>query len=44
MLQAVSEPGARAEAAWAVETLAGLPQGELIAAWFGPSPLVDSTL
>lgn len=31
-------------AAWAVETLAGLPQGERIAAWFGLCPLVDSTL
>jgi hypothetical protein len=27
---------ARAEVAWSVETLTGSPQGELIAAWFGP--------
>ena len=24
--------------------LAGLPQGELITAWFGPGPLVDSAV
>lgn len=43
LLRAVSEPVARVEASWAVETLARLPQGELTAAWFGVSPLAGSS-
>ncbi|MET9388209.1 hypothetical protein ABZY09_46395 [Streptomyces sp. NPDC002928] len=43
LLRAVSEPVARVEAAWAVETLAELPQGKLIAAWFGASSLAGSS-
>ncbi|MFC7219472.1 hypothetical protein ACFQLX_15015 [Streptomyces polyrhachis] len=42
LLRALSQPVALAEAAWAVETLAGLDQGELIAAWSGVSSLTDS--
>ncbi|MFJ7069067.1 hypothetical protein [Streptomyces sp. NPDC101115] len=42
LLRAVSEPVALAEAAWAVEALAGLERGELTAAWFGRSPLAAS--
>lgn len=42
LLRAVSEPVAVVEAAWAVETLAGLGQGKLTAAWFGGSPLAGS--
>ncbi|MFD5323276.1 hypothetical protein [Streptomyces sp. NPDC127092] len=42
LLRAVSEPVTKAEAAWAVETLAGLEQGSLAAAWFGRSPLAGS--
>ncbi|MDX3075518.1 hypothetical protein [Streptomyces sp. MI02-7b] len=42
LLRAVADPVDRAEACWAVETLAGLPQGELVARWFGPSPLSGS--
>ncbi|WP_329622906.1 hypothetical protein OG357_22850 [Streptomyces sp. NBC_01255] len=33
LLRALSRPASPMEAAWAVETLAGLKQGELIAAW-----------
>ncbi|MGW7210687.1 hypothetical protein [Streptomyces sp. NPDC054837] len=44
MPPAGSGPGALAEVAWAVATLAGLPQGELIVARFGPGPLVGSTV
>ncbi|MFD3522001.1 hypothetical protein [Streptomyces sp. NPDC058653] len=43
LLRAVSEPVAPAEAAWAVETLAGLPQGELIPAWSGASRLIGGS-
>ncbi|QIQ04325.1 hypothetical protein [Streptomyces liangshanensis] len=43
LLRALSQPIASAEAAWAVETLAGLEQGELIATWHGPSPLAGSS-
>jgi hypothetical protein len=42
LLRALSQPVASAEAAWAVETLAGLGQGEVIATWSGVSPLADS--
>ncbi|NGO75241.1 hypothetical protein G6045_06040 [Streptomyces sp. YC504] len=42
LLRAVSEPVALVEAAWAVETLAGLERGKLTAAWFGASPLASS--
>ncbi|MFJ4844553.1 hypothetical protein [Streptomyces sp. NPDC088733] len=42
LLRAVGDPMDRTEACWAVETLAGLPQGELVARWFGPSPLSGS--
>ncbi|NUS16080.1 MAG: hypothetical protein HOY69_32555 [Streptomyces sp.] len=42
LLRAVGEPIARAEAAWAVETLAARPRGSVTAAWFGPSPLTGS--
>lgn len=42
LMRAVTQPGHRAEACWAVETLSGLPQGELVSRWFGPSPLAGS--
>ncbi|MFR9798165.1 hypothetical protein ACL02U_20015 [Streptomyces sp. MS06] len=42
LMRAVTHPSHRAEACWAVETLSGLPQGELVARWFGPSPLAGS--
>ncbi|WP_448317272.1 hypothetical protein [Streptomyces sp. CO7] len=42
LLRALTRPSSRAEAAWAVETLAGLPQGRVTAAWFGRSPLADA--
>ncbi|MFF3564715.1 hypothetical protein ACFYXS_32225 [Streptomyces sp. NPDC002574] len=42
LLRAVGDPVDRAEACWVVETLAGMPQGELVARWFGPSPLSGS--
>ncbi|MFK0114177.1 hypothetical protein [Streptomyces sp. NPDC091217] len=42
LMRAVAQPGHRAEACWAVETLSGLPQGALMPRWFGPSPLADS--
>lgn len=41
-MRAVARPSHRAEACWAAETLSGLPQGELMARWFGPSPLAGS--
>ncbi|GGJ69856.1 hypothetical protein [Streptomyces brasiliensis] len=42
LMRAVAQPSHRAEACWAVETLSGLPQGELVPRWFGPSPLAGS--
>ncbi|MQY15566.1 hypothetical protein SRB5_57490 [Streptomyces sp. RB5] len=42
VLRAIAEPVHRTEACWAVEVLADLPQGELTARWFGPSPLPRS--
>ncbi|MEV6108993.1 hypothetical protein AB0M28_30460 [Streptomyces sp. NPDC051940] len=42
LVRALTHPVHRTEAAWAVETLAGLPQGELVARWSGPSPLTAS--
>ncbi|QXE36417.1 hypothetical protein KQY30_21420 [Streptomyces sp. GMY02] len=43
LFRALSQPVAPVEAAWAIETLAGLELGELIAAWAGVSPLANST-
>ncbi|MBV6699173.1 hypothetical protein [Kitasatospora aureofaciens] len=37
--RALRSPHSRAEACWAVETLAALTPGELVRRWFGPSPL-----
>lgn len=42
LLRAVAEPTGRAEACWAVEVLAGLPQGELVKRWFGSSGLAEA--
>ncbi|MFG3304908.1 hypothetical protein [Streptomyces wuyuanensis] len=42
LLRALSHPVVLVEAAWAVETLAGLELGELVAAWAGASPLAGS--
>ncbi|WP_329572991.1 hypothetical protein [Streptomyces sp. NBC_01361] len=42
LMRAVAQPSHRAEACWAVETLSGLPQGELVPRWFGSSPLSGS--
>ncbi|MER6945845.1 hypothetical protein ABT294_17615 [Nonomuraea sp. NPDC000554] len=39
LLRALDEPVSRAESCWAVEVLAGLPQGALVKRWFGLSPL-----
>ncbi|WP_285705945.1 hypothetical protein [Microtetraspora sp. NBRC 16547] len=42
LLRALAEPVSRAESCWAVEVLAGLPQGSLVKRWFGPSPLATA--
>ncbi|MFJ4845525.1 MULTISPECIES: hypothetical protein [unclassified Streptomyces] len=42
LLRALAEPVAVAEAAWAVETLAGTERGTVVAAWCGTSPLAGS--
>ncbi|MEU8529805.1 hypothetical protein AB0C77_30110 [Streptomyces sp. NPDC048629] len=42
LLRALTEPASRAEACWAVETLAGLPYGTVAKRWFGRSPLTEA--
>ncbi|WP_285696723.1 hypothetical protein [Actinomadura sp. NBRC 104412] len=42
LTRALEDPVSRAEACWAVETLAGLGQGTLVKRWFGRSPLADA--
>ncbi|WP_344959073.1 hypothetical protein [Actinomadura miaoliensis] len=42
LLRAFEEPVSRAESCWAVEVLAGMPQGTLVKRWFGRSPLADA--
>lgn len=42
LLRALAEPVSRAESCWAVEVLAGLPQGSLVKRWFGQSPLTGA--
>ncbi|WP_431676517.1 hypothetical protein [Kitasatospora sp. KL5] len=42
LLRALETPVSRAEACWAVETLAGLAPGTVVRRWFGRSPLTDA--
>ncbi|MFI8183338.1 hypothetical protein OG539_02410 [Actinacidiphila glaucinigra] len=42
VMRAVEKPVHPAEACWVVETMSGLPQGELVSRWFGRSPLSGS--
>ncbi|MFJ9692506.1 hypothetical protein [Kitasatospora sp. NPDC101183] len=42
LLRAVAEPQDTAEACWAVETLAALRPGALVARWYGRSPLAGA--
>lgn len=42
LVRALGEPVSRAESCWAVEVLAGIPQGTLVKRWFGRSPLADA--
>lgn len=42
LLRALTDPVSRAESCWAVEVLAGLPQGSLVKLWFGESPLATA--
>ncbi|WP_418955360.1 hypothetical protein [Streptomyces tritici] len=42
LLRALTEPVGRAETAWAVATLAGLPTGTVAGRWYGRSPLTGA--